>query len=179
MATVAAAPATAAVAANRERLRADGTLEIWAELPALLWHQTEEWVWPGGFMPWFNRDVLGSAEDEWPISRPVGLVVNVGLGWGLTMLAARRGMRNPELAATVHTLMLSNAAMHVGLQARSGGYTPGIVTAVCALGPTAVAGLRAVARHPRGGRRAVARGALAGVAASVANFVVMRVLARR
>ena len=23
-------------------------------LAALLWHQTEEWVWPGGFLPWMN-----------------------------------------------------------------------------------------------------------------------------
>ena len=30
-------------------------------LAALLWHQTEEWVCPGGFLPWINREVLGSA----------------------------------------------------------------------------------------------------------------------
>lgn len=33
-------------------------------LAALLWHQTEEWVWPGSFLPWINREVLGSGEDE-------------------------------------------------------------------------------------------------------------------
>ena len=40
----------------------------WLAGPALLYHQTEEWVWPGGFLPWFNRSVMGGT-DEFPITR--------------------------------------------------------------------------------------------------------------
>jgi hypothetical protein len=61
-------------------------------LAALLWHQTEEWVWPGAFLPWINRDVLGSSDDEFPIDRRLGFIINVVLGWGLSLgsLAGRR-----------------------------------------------------------------------------------------
>jgi hypothetical protein len=38
-------------------------------LAALLLHQTEEWVWPGSSLPWMNRTVLGSDDDEFPIDR--------------------------------------------------------------------------------------------------------------
>jgi hypothetical protein len=46
-------------------------------LAALLWHQAEEWVWPGGFLPWMNREVIGSDDDELPLDRRIGFVINV------------------------------------------------------------------------------------------------------
>jgi hypothetical protein len=73
-------PATAA-AVTRAGLR---------PLAALLWHQTEEWVWPGSFLPWINREVLGSDEDELPIDRRIGLIINVVFGWGLSIASLTR-----------------------------------------------------------------------------------------
>lgn len=56
-------------------------------LAALLWHQTEEWVWLGSFLPWINRAVIGSDEDEFPIDRRIGFLINVVLGWGFSIAA--------------------------------------------------------------------------------------------
>jgi hypothetical protein len=84
LAAAGAVPATLAVARSEEPL-------LWAPLPAYFWHQTEEWVWPGGFLPWVNREVLGSDDDEYPITRRLGCAINTGGGWGLAALAGLRG----------------------------------------------------------------------------------------
>jgi hypothetical protein len=132
-------------------------------LVALLAHQTEEWVWPGGFLPWINREVIGSGEDEFPLDRRVGFVVNVVGGWG-TSLAAGAG--SDAAAGFLYATHLGNAVLHVGWATRHRRYDPGLVTALATLTPTALAGLRARARQ--GDRRALAAGAAAGLLAGAA-----------
>jgi hypothetical protein len=105
-------------------------------LAALLWHQTEEWVWPGSFLPWINRSVLGSGQDEFPIDRRLGFIINVVLGWGGSLAATK-----PSLAAAPVTALyvshFGNAALHVSWAVRHRRYDPGVVTAVAALAPAA------------------------------------------
>jgi Protein of unknown function with HXXEE motif len=180
VAAAAAGPATALAAGRREWLAGELRWTLWLPLPALLWHQTEEWVWPGGFLPWFNRDVVGSGEDEFPIDRRAGFAINAGVGWALSAAAVAAGPRRPVLAATQLSLLLSNAAMHLGLAARTRQRNPGTVTSALLLVPLGSAGLRALARDERAPTRQVAAGALAGVAASVGMMAAMRGrLARR
>src|SRR5437764_15415942 len=88
-------------------------------LAALLWHQTEEWVWPGAFLPWINRQVLGSDEDEFPIDRRLGFIINVAFGWGLSL----GSLAGPPLAGATTALYVShlgNVALHVSWAARHG-----------------------------------------------------------
>lgn len=42
---------------------------IWIQLPIYWLHQFEEYVFPGGFMETFNRQILGSSEKDWPLSK--------------------------------------------------------------------------------------------------------------
>jgi hypothetical protein len=183
LAASAAVPATAALVARRERLAGeDGAAGwlLWATLPAFFWHQTEEWVWPGGFLPWFNREVVGSGEDEFPITRASGLAINVGMGWGLAVASGALGMRAPALGATVLASDLANAAMHLGLAARRRRYNPGTLTSALIFVPLGVAGLAAIARHPRGGAAPTAAGIAGGALMAVATMARMRRrLARR
>ncbi|HTZ87386.1 MAG TPA: HXXEE domain-containing protein [Solirubrobacteraceae bacterium] len=138
-------------------------LRPWA---ALLLHQTEEWVWPGGFLPWINREVLGSREDEFPLDRRLGFAINVVLGWG-SSLAAAAGPRGAAPAALLYSSNLGNVALHVSWAARNRRYDPGVVTAVATLAPTGVAGLRSLSSDERVPRSAVWSGIAAGCAASV------------
>lgn len=131
-------------------------------LAALLWHQTEEWVWPGSFLPWINREVLGSDEDEFPIDRPVGFTINVVFGWGLS-LATAAGQRAAVPASALYVSHLGNAALHVGWATRNRRYDPGLITALATLVPAALVGLRGVARDSRVQRRAQNAGVIAGV----------------
>jgi hypothetical protein len=179
VAATAALPATAVLAARRDDLSRDGgdarvAWLLWATLPAFFWHQTEEWVWPGGFLPWFNREVAGSDEDEFPITRASGLVINVGFGWGLALASGTLGMRAPTLGATVLASDLANAALHLGLAARRRRWNPGTLTSALVFVPLGVAGLRAIARDPRGGPRPVARGLALGAVTGVGTLAGMR-----
>lgn len=134
-------------------------------LAALLWHQTEEWVWPGGFLPWINREVLDSDQDEFPLDRTVGFVINVVIGWG-SSLAAAAGPRAAAPAALLYTSHLGNAALHLSWAARHQRYDPGAVTAVLTLAPTAVTGLRALIADENASRVAVGAGIACGAGLS-------------
>jgi hypothetical protein len=147
-------------------------------LAALLWHQTEEWVWPGGFLPWINREVLGGDEDEFPIDRRAGFAINVVFGWGLSA-AAMAGSRAPAPAAALYVSHLGNAGLHVGWAARNRKHDPGLITAVVTLAPVAVIGLRELLRDESVSRRQVTAGAVAGAIIAGAMAPVMKLRLRR
>jgi len=155
------APVAAASAAN-PNLR---------PLAALLAHQTEEWVWPGGFLPWINEQVLGGDRAEFPIDRRAGFVINVGFGWFLS-LSVLVGSSAAAPQAMLFTSHIGNAAMHVGWAAKNRSYDPGLATAALALLPVGVAGLRRLAKDPAVSRRGLGAGIAAGVlfAAGMAPF---------
>ncbi|HEY4095430.1 MAG TPA: HXXEE domain-containing protein [Baekduia sp.] len=134
-------------------------------LAALLWHQTEEWVWPGGFLPWINREVIGSDDDEFPLDRRLGLVINVGFGWGAS-LATAAGPRAAAPAALLYASHVGNIGLHVSWAIRHRRYDPGTVTALLTLTPVAVTGLRRLHRDPAVSRRALRAGILAGAVMS-------------
>lgn len=165
--------ATALAWSERERLAADDAWVYWLPLPALLWHQTEEWFVPGGFLPWFNREVLGSDEDEFPITRALGLRINVGLGWGGAIAAGLAGPRVPGLAAWVHAMNLGNVAVHVGAAVRERRWNPGLVSATAVFAPLGIAALGRL-----GCTRQVALGVGAGAAVSALAFTGLRRRAR-
>lgn len=45
----------------------------------LLTHQTEEWVRPGGFLPFSYQQVLGSDKPDWPLTERDGFHINVSV----------------------------------------------------------------------------------------------------
>ena len=147
-------------------------------LAALLWHQTEEWVWPGGFLPWINHELLGSGEDEFPLDRRTAFTVNVVFGWGLSAASAA-GPRAAAPAAALYVSHLGNAALHLSWAARHRRYDPGTVTAALTLLPVAVTGLRRLARDPDVPRLQLGLGIAAGVAGAVAFAPLMKRRARR
>jgi hypothetical protein len=180
VAAASAVPATALALARRDALADELRWTVWLPLPVLLWHQTEEWVWPGGFLPWMNREVLGAEDDEFPIDRVGGLVINTGVGWAMCGAAIVAGPRRPALGATVLSMLVGNAAMHLGFAARTRRRNPGTITSALLLAPLGAAGLVALAGDERVPTRQVAAGAAAGIVASVGMMAAMRTrLARR
>jgi hypothetical protein len=147
-------------------------------LAALLWHQTEEWVWPGGFLPWINREVLESDDDEFPIDRQAGFVINVGFGWALSFAAAA-GPAAAVPAAALYVSHLGNAGLHVGWALKNRRRDPGLITAVATLLPTAVIGLRGLARDDSVSRRELATGVGFGVVIAAGMAPLMKLRLRR
>lgn len=146
----------------------------WAALPVLLWHQVEEWVWPGGFIEWLNCEVLGSSNELAPLTPVRAAIVNVRLGWSFSLATSAIGDRFPAIAIGMCASNAANAAMHLGWAGRHRRWDPGVVTAALLLLPWSAVGLR---KHlgSRGapvGHQAV--GLLVGVGSLPALLVVMR-----
>ncbi len=174
VAAVAAPLSTAAWLAARERMTPEQRWR-WAAMPILLNHQVEEWVWPGGFMEWLNRDVFGSTQEHVPLDPETAFVVNVRLGWGFSLAASGLGDRVPALAIAVAVSHAGNAVLHLGWAARERRWDPGAVTAALLMVPWSVAGLR---------RRLGPDGAppaqqVAGVVAGAASAALLMVRLRR
>ena len=168
VAAASALPATA-LAVRRPALR---------PLAALFLHQTEEWVWPGGFLPWINREILDCEDDEFPIDRRIGFLINVVFGWGTSAVAAACPAAAAP-ASLLYTSHLGNAALHTGWAIRHRRYDPGTVTALLTLTPVAVAGLRQLYADPRASRRAMLAGSAAGLGLSAVLVPLLKLRVRR
>lgn len=139
-----------------------------AALPILLTHQSEEWVWPGGFLPFCNRRLLGSDRDTWPLSERDGFHVNVTVGWSSALAAALLWRRTAAPAAAVLWLEAGNAVMHGAMALRERRYNPGLASAVLLMAPHAALGARALRRSGRLSRPGALLAAAAGIGFTLA-----------
>jgi hypothetical protein len=156
-------PAWALAAARRRALLEDGAWVAALALPILLTHQSEEWVRPGGFLPFCNQRLLGSDRPDWPLTRRIGFHVNVSLGWSSAIAGWVLWRRAPAVAVAVLWIEAGNTAMHGGMAVRERRYNPGVASAALLLGPHAIAGAGSVARSGRLSRRAGLFAAAAGL----------------
>lgn len=148
-------------------------------LPILVSHQTEEWVRPGGFLPFCNERLLGSGRPTWPLTERDGFHVNVTLGWGSAIAAAVLWERSAAPAAFVLWIEAGNALMHLGMAVRERRYNPGLATATLLMGTHAVAGAAALRRSGRLSGRGARLAAAAGIAFSAGLPLAMKLRMRR
>jgi hypothetical protein len=158
------APAWSAAAACRDELLEDGLWVAGLALPILVSHQSEEWVWPGGFLPFCNQRLLGSDRPDWPLTQHDGLHVNVTVGWGSAVAGFALWRRAPVVAAAVLWIEAGNALMHTAMAMRERRYNPGVVTVTLLMVPHAAAGGRWLARSGRLSRRDGLLAIAAGIA---------------
>ncbi|HVO54703.1 MAG TPA: HXXEE domain-containing protein [Solirubrobacterales bacterium] len=148
-------------------------------LPILVSHQTEEWVRPGGFLPFCNERLLGSNRPAWPLTERDGFHVNVTLGWGSAILATAVWHRSAAPAAFVLAIEAGNAAMHAGMALRERRYNPGLATATGLMATHAALGARSLRRSGRLSRRGALLAAGAGAVFSVGLPVAMKLRMHR
>jgi Protein of unknown function with HXXEE motif len=174
-----AAPAWGLALAKRRQLVGEDAWVAALALPILVSHQTEEWVRPGGFLPFCNERLLGSNRPTWPLDERLGFHVNVTLGWGSAVAATLFWRRRPELAAFVLWIEAGNALMHGSMALRERRYNPGLVSALALMGPHAVVGAVALRRSRRLSPRAAGLAAAAGVVFSAGLPLAMKARLRR
>lgn len=172
------APSWGALLARPERLREDDAWVALLGLPILVTHQTEEWVRPGGFLPFCNERLLGSERPTWPLTERDGFHVNVTLGWGSAIVAAVLWKRSAAPAAFVLWIEAGNALMHSGMALRERRYNPGLATGAMLMGAHAAAGAVALRRSNRLSRRGARLAAAAGVAFSAGLPLAMKLRMR-
>jgi hypothetical protein len=164
--------------AHRQRL-AEGDMWIAAlGLPILVSHQTEEWVRPGGFLPFCNQRLLGSDQPTWPLTERDGFHVNVTLGWGSAIAGAACWRRAPAVAAFVLWIEAGNALMHSAMAVRERRYNPGLATATLLMATHAGAGAVRLRRSGRLSRRSARLAAIAGIAFSAGLPLAMKLRMR-
>jgi Protein of unknown function with HXXEE motif len=173
------APAWAGALAGREALRRDDAWVAMLGLPILLAHQTEEWVRPGGFLPFCNERLLGSDRPTWPLTERDGFHVNVTLGWGTAFAAAALWRRSAMPAAIVLWMEAGNTALHTGMAVRERRYNPGVVTGIALMGVHAAGSARALHRSGRLGRGEAALAFAIGLAIDAGLPVTMKTRMRR
>jgi hypothetical protein len=174
-----AGPGWAAALANPRALRSDDAWIVALGLPILLTHQTEEWVRPGGFLPFCNERLLGSGEPARPLTERDGFHVNVTLGWGSAIAGAVLWNRSAAPAAFVLAIEAGNAAMHAGMALRERRYNPGLATAVGLMATHAALGAHSLHRSGRLNRRGALLAAAAGAAFSAGLPASMKLRMRR
>lgn len=174
-----AVPSWTAALANREELREADAWIAALGFPILVTHQTEEWVRPGGFLPFCNERLLGSERATWPLTERDGFHVNVTLGWGSALLAAATWNRTAAPTAFVLWIEAGNALMHTAMALRERRYNPGLVTAALLMGTHAASGAVAMRRSGRLSRRSARLAAAAGIAFSAGLPLAMKLRMRR
>jgi hypothetical protein len=167
-------PAWAAALARRDALGRDDAWVAMLALPILVAHQTEEWVRPGGFLPFCNERLLGSDRPTWPLTERDGFHVNVTLGWSTAVAAAALWRRSALPAAVVLWMEAGNTALHAGMAVRERRYNPGVVTGVALMGVHAAASARALRRSGRHGRRQAVAAFAIGLAIDAGLPVTMK-----
>lgn len=103
--------------------------------PALVLHQAEEYIWPGGFAAWINRDVFGRAPSEGLFTRRLALIINVPLAWPLALLASWHGANWIALTLPLCGILFVNSWFHSVLAITKLRYNPGVVTSVLVILP--------------------------------------------
>lgn len=91
-------------------------LLMWLSLASLLFHQLEEYRFPGTFPGMVNRVMFRSAQpDRYPLNTHTAMVVNVYIGWVLYLLAALAGQRLVWLGMAAILVSLGNIVAHTFL----------------------------------------------------------------
>jgi hypothetical protein len=145
-------PTWSLAAARRGELREGGVWVAGLAFPILVSHQSEEWVWPGGFLPFCNTRLLGSDRPDWPLTERDGFHVNVTAGWLSAVAGLALWRRTPVVAGGV--LVMEAGSAHARCHGNAG----------ASLQPRRRYGHRADG-SPRRGRGALA-GALRAIIAS-------------
>jgi hypothetical protein len=106
----------------------------------LVLHQSEEYLVPGKFVPWWNRVVVRSGRNWFPMTKALAFGINVPFGWGLTLLAIAAGDHAAWLFATVLGTHVINVSAHTAYAIGESRYNPGLFTALVLLLPSAAVG---------------------------------------
>ncbi|MHA1728569.1 MAG: HXXEE domain-containing protein [Promethearchaeota archaeon] len=105
----------------------------WLNLAILMFHEFEEYVFPGGFKTFINtKTVLSLPEPNklGPISEGVIIVINLGI-WVVFIIAALLATIAPWLGLSMVIFNIVNIVGHLLIfQKKVRGYNPGMITAI-------------------------------------------------
>lgn len=103
---------------------------LWIQTSVYWLHQFEEYVYPGGFAEFFNRKLLRSERDDWPVTKIFSLWINIPIIFiAFPVSAALAGMFGLGWGMWMVYFSILNALSHVVMFPRFG-YNPGFVVSL-------------------------------------------------
>lgn len=103
---------------------------IWLQTPIYFLHQFEEYVFPGGFLKFFNRKMLKSPQDEFPLDKTATFYINVPIIFVALPVSALLATKvNFTLGVWTAAFSAVNAFSHIIMAIRFK-YNPGLVVSV-------------------------------------------------
>ena len=108
-------------------------------LAFLMFHQFEEYVYPGGFQQYFNTRIynpFGFFKNK--ISDKAVIWVNIIFGWGVFGIVAIFFHDNHTLVMIFVAVLLINGLLHFGVSFSTRYYNPGVVTGAILFIPLAI-----------------------------------------
>jgi hypothetical protein len=115
---------------------------FWIHLPLLMIHETEEYIFPGGFEKFANYDTILSKDPpqpDSPLSPAYGLFVNMS-AWVWAILGGLLANTLPWVGmGLIIFQLIINGIQHTALfQIKKQGYNPGFITTFLLLNPFCV-----------------------------------------
>lgn len=104
---------------------------IWVHTPVYFLHQFEEYIFPGGFVAFFNTKVLGSNDTGFPVTKTFSFWINIPIIFvGFPLSAILAGQIDISIGIWTAYFSIINALSHVGMFVLLRRYNPGLVVSV-------------------------------------------------
>jgi hypothetical protein len=104
---------------------------LWIHLAFLLIHQFEEYIYPGGFKDFFNKNISGkNLITRHPLNNKGIVLVNVLLGWSAYGISAIYGEKYIWLALGLTGITIFNGIMHTLMFIIHKKYNPGFFSSL-------------------------------------------------
>jgi len=103
---------------------------IWIQIPVYCLHQFEEYIYPGGFIEYFNINVMGSNRKNWPLTRKNAFWINIPIIFiGFPISAILASQIDISIGIWIAYFSVVNALLHLGMFFRYR-YNPGLIASV-------------------------------------------------
>ena len=120
---------------------------IAVQTPIYFLHQFEEYIRPGGFVAFFNKNMLGSNRTDWPLTKTGSFWINIPYIYvAFPVSAFLAGSISLSFGVWTVYFSILNAASHVGMFFRLG-YNPGVVVSATLNIPVGVLTLWYLSTH--------------------------------
>ena len=104
---------------------------ILLQTPLYMLHQTEEYVFPGGFGRYFNRDIMKLDTDDGPVNGNFIFAVNIGLIWVALPLFGLLSTINTQFGLWIPYFSFFAGIAHILLAIKAGKfYSPGLIVSL-------------------------------------------------
>ncbi|MHA1522219.1 MAG: HXXEE domain-containing protein [Promethearchaeota archaeon] len=103
---------------------------LWLTLPLYMFHQYEEYVFPGGFTDSLNKTLTRSSEVR-ILTDKMAFFINIILIWIQTPLFVILGyFVSPIFSVSLTTLVFVNGIVHFGIFLKFKKYNPGLIMSI-------------------------------------------------